>query len=173
MSSELGIKMDTIPVIVSAIFWFAIIGKLLIGYLSDHFDKIVIMFIVVIALVIGLSILRFSSADHMLRLYCYAAVFGIGYSGTFTMIQLVIAEFYYGHSYGKILGILTMVDVGSGGIAITVIARMQEAYKSYLPVIQMLIALCCIVAILVLLLYRMRRNVLRKTVVTESAAAAL
>jgi MFS transporter, OFA family, oxalate/formate antiporter len=173
MSSELGLKMDTLPVIVSAVFWFAIIGKLLIGYLSDHFDKIIIMFIVVIALAVGLSILRFSSADHLLGLYCYAAVFGIGYSGTFTMIQLVIAEFYSGQSYGKILGILTMVDVGSGGLAITVIARMQESYQSYLPVIQMLIALCCVVAILVLLLYRMRRNILRKAVVAEISVAAM
>jgi len=160
MSSELGITMDTLPVIISAIFWFAILGKLLIGYLSDHFDKILIMLLVVIALVAGLTILRFSSANNLLGLYCYAAVFGIGYSGTFTMIQLVIAEFYSGHSYGKILGVLTMVDVGSGGIAITVIARMQQAYKSYLPVFEMLIGLTCIVAILVVFLHRMRRHLI-------------
>jgi MFS transporter, OFA family, oxalate/formate antiporter len=160
MSSELGLTMDTIPVVVSAVFWFAIIGKLLIGYLSDHFDKIMIMFIVVVALIAGLSILRFSSADNMPGLYCYAAVFGIGYSGTFTMIQLVIAEFYSGQSYGKILGILTMVDVGAGGLAITIIARMQGAYNSYLPVFEMLIGLTSVVAILVLFLYRMRKNFL-------------
>ena len=170
MSSELGVTMDTLPVIVSTIFWFAIIGKLVIGYFSDHFDKVLIMFFVVIALIAGLAILRFSSADHGLRLYCYAAVFGIGYSGTFTMIQLVIAEFYSGQSYGKILGVLTMVDVGSGGIAITVIARMQGAFKSYVPVIEMLIGLGCIVAVLVLFLYRMRRSVLQKQLIAESSA---
>jgi sugar phosphate permease len=162
MSSELGITMDRLPLIVSAIFWFAIIGKLLIGYLSDHFDKILILFIVVIALIGGLLILRFSSAENLFGLYCYAAVFGIGYSGTFTMIQLVIAEFYSGPSYGKILGILTMVDVGSGGIAITVIARMQGGYHSYLPVFELLIVLAGIVAFLVLFLFRMRRNILQK-----------
>jgi MFS family permease len=172
MNSELGITMDTLPVIISMIFWFAIIGKLLIGYLSDHFDKVLIMFIVVVALIIGLCILRFSSADHMFRLYCYAAIFGIGYSGTFTMIQLVIAEFYSGQSYGKILGILTMVDVGSGGIAITVIARMQGAYNTYLPVIEMLIGLSCIVAVLVLFLYKMRRKLLQKAIVPESIVSS-
>jgi sugar phosphate permease len=162
MSSELGIPMDTLPVIISTIFWFAIIGKLIIGYLSDHFDKILIMFAVVIVLTAGLATLRFSSADHLLGLYCYAAVFGIGYSGTFTMIQLVIAEFYSGQSYGKILGILTMVDVGAGGIAITVIARMQGAFKSYVPAIEILMGLGCLAAVLVLFLYRMRRNISRK-----------
>ncbi len=170
MSSELGITMDALPLIISTIFWFAIIGKLVIGYLSDHFDKITMMFVVVIALTAGLTILRFSSADHLLRLYCYAAVFGLGYSGTFTMIQLVIAEFYSGQSYGKILGILTMVDVGSGGIAITVIARMQGAFNSYVPAIEMLMGLGCMVAVLVLFLYRMRRNVRQKPVMAESSA---
>jgi MFS transporter, OFA family, oxalate/formate antiporter len=161
MSTELGISMDTIPVIISAIFWFAIAGKLLIGYLSDHFDKIVIMFLVVLALIAGLSILRFAKGDNLLGMYCYAAIFGIGYSGTFTMIQLVIAEFFSGQSYGKILGILTMVDVGAGGIAIAVIAKLQTSFHSYVPVIEMLIGLSCMVAILVLFLRRMRiRHVL-------------
>jgi MFS transporter, OFA family, oxalate/formate antiporter len=161
MNEELGISMTTVPVVVSALFWFSILGKLLIGYLSDHFDKIFIMFIVVVALAAGLTILRFSSADNLLGLYCYAAIFGIGYSGTFTMIQLVIAEFFSGQSYGKILGILTMVDVGSGGLAITVIAKVQGAFNSYLPVFSMLIMLTCVVAILVLFLRRMRRDGLK------------
>jgi sugar phosphate permease len=163
MSTELGISMDTLPLIISAIFWFAIIGKLLIGYLSDHFDKIIIMFVVVLALLAGLVLLRFSNAKHLLGLYGYAAIFGIGYSGTFTMIQLVIAEFFSGQSYGKILGILTMVDVGAGGLAITVIAQMQGAFGSYLPVIEMLIVLTFFVSILVLFLRRMRRNILERT----------
>ncbi len=162
MNKELGITMQTVPVIVSTLFVFSILGKLSIGYLSDHFDKIFIMFMVVVILAAGLTILRFSRADNLLGLYCYAAVFGIGYSGTFTMIQLVIAEFYSGQSYGKILGILTTVDVGSGGIAITVIAKVQVAFHSYLPVFTMLIGLTCVVAILVLFLRKMRRNILQK-----------
>ena len=162
MNGELGISMETIPLIVSSLFWFAIAGKLLIGYLSDHFNKVLMMLIVVVLLIAGLSILRLASADKLWILYCFAAVFGIGYSGTFTMIQLVIAEFYFGKSYGKILGILTMVDVGAGGLAITIVARMQESFNSYLPVFDVLIALTCTVAVLVLWLYRMRRNVLLK-----------
>jgi MFS transporter, OFA family, oxalate/formate antiporter len=172
MNRELGISMETVPVIVSVLFGFSLIGKLSIGFLSDRFDKIVIMFIVVLALGAGLTILRFSRADNPLGLYCYAAIFGIGYSGTFTMIQLVIAEFFSGRSYGKILGILTSVDVGSGGIAITVIAMMQERFHTYLPVFEMLIGLTCVVAILVLFLRKMRRNLLQKMAQPEMFAAA-
>jgi hypothetical protein len=86
------------------------------------------------------------------------------------MIQLVIAEFFSGQSYGKILGILTMVDVGSGGIAITAIAKIQGAYNSYFPVLEMLIGLTCVVAILVLFLRKMRRNILHKH---ESALSSI
>jgi MFS transporter, OFA family, oxalate/formate antiporter len=159
MNDELGISMKTAPVIVSVLFWFSLLGKLAIGYLSDHFNKITLMFMVVVALIIGLSILRFSNANNLPGLFCYAAIFGIGYSGTFTMIQLVIAEFFSGQSYGKILGILTMIDVGSGGLAIAAIAKVQGAFNSYLHVFDMLIALTFIVAILVLFLHKMHRSI--------------
>lgn len=163
MEMELGVSKETVPLIISTIFWFAITGKLLFGFLSDRFEKTFMMFIVVINLILGLSILRFSSADNPISLYGYAAVFGIGFSGTFTMIQLVIADFFSGESYGKILGILTMVDVSSGGIGITIIARMQSAFHSYLPVINSLIGLCCLVAFVVALLYKMRPSSVQST----------
>jgi hypothetical protein len=51
-----------------------------------------------------------------------------------------------------------MVDVGAGGLAITAIARLQGAYHSYLPVLEVLIALTCFVAIFVLFLRKMRRT---------------
>jgi sugar phosphate permease len=170
MNMELGVSMNTVPVIVSAIFWFAIAGKLLFGYLSDRLDKILMMLLVVILLLIGLSILRMSSADNLLSLYGYAAVYGIGFSGTFAMIQLVIAEFFAGQSYGKILGILTSIDVAAGGAGITAIAKMKEGFNSYLPVIEVLMGLCCLVAVMVLYLYKIRRKILPKTPPTLSSA---
>lgn len=158
MSEELGISMKTLPVIVSTLFWFAIVGKLLIGYLSDHFNKTLMLFTAIVFLIIGLSLLRLSSAGNIWTLFTYAAVFGIGYSGTFTMIQLVIAELYSGRSYGRILGILTMVDVGAAGIAITALARMESIFKSYLPVFEILIGLACLAALLILWMHRMNRK---------------
>jgi sugar phosphate permease len=159
MSDELGLSRDTYSLIFSAIFWFAIIGKLLFGYLSDRCDKILLMFFVVVLLIIGLAFLRLSSADNWRRLYGYAAVFGLGFGGTFTMIQLVIAEFFEGRSFARILGILTAVDVACGGLAITVLARMRTAFGgSYLPVIEILIGLTCVNAFMVLFLYWKRRK---------------
>jgi sugar phosphate permease len=156
MSSELGLPSSTYSLIFSAIFWFAITGKILFGRLSDRFDKILIMCIVVVLLVIGLVLLRLSGADRMMYLYGYAAVFGLGFGGTFAMIQLVIAEFFAGQSYGRILGVLTAVDVACGGLGISVLSEMKKYYGSYLPVIEILIGMTGIVAVMVMILYRIR-----------------
>ena len=162
MSDELGLPRDTYSLIFSAIFWFAIIGKLFFGYLSDRCNKILMLFFVVVLLVIGLAILRLSSGDNLMSLYGYAAVFGLGFGGTFTMIQMVIAEFFEGHSFARILGILTSVDVACGGLAITVLARMRTAFGgSYRPVIEILIGLTCVNAAMVLFLFWKRRRFAR------------
>jgi MFS family permease len=87
-------------------------------------------------------------------------VYGIGYGGMFTMMQLVIAEFYAGRSYGRILGLLTMVDIGIGGIGIPAFGLMQGAFGSYMPVLEILIGLNLVIAVSVLVLYRMRRSAL-------------
>lgn len=163
MGDELGLSRDTYSLIFSAIFWFAIVGKLLFGYLSDRCDKILMMFFVVVLLIVGLAFLRLSSADNLMSLYGYAAVFGLGFGGTFTMIQLVIAEFFEGHSFARILGILTSVDVACGGLAITVLARMRTAFGgSYLPVIEILMGLTCANAVMVLFLFWKRRKFVRQ-----------
>ncbi|MEJ2109280.1 MAG: MFS transporter [Acidobacteriota bacterium] len=162
MSGELGLSTQTYSLIFSAIFWFAIAGKILFGYLSDRYDKILIMCIVVSLLRFGLIFLRMSSADHLWVLYCYAAFFGLGFGGTFALIQLVIAEFFAGQSYGKILGILTAVDVACGGLGISVLAELENVYGSYLPVIGILIIGTCIVAAMVMVLFRIRRNQVRR-----------
>jgi sugar phosphate permease len=163
LSEELGFGASSYSLISSAIFVFAIVGKLLFGYLSDRFDKILIMVIVVVMLVVGLAFLRMANSENIMILYGYAAVFGLGFGGTFTMIQLVIAEFFAGRSYGKILGILTAVDVACAGISISAVAVMSEHYGSYFPVIDKLIGLTCVVAILVFLLLRIRRSQLQKS----------
>ena len=158
MSEELGLPTSTYSLIFSAIFWFAIAGKILFGYLSDRFDKIFMMCIVVIMLLLGLTFLRLSSAANLLNLWGYAAVFGMGFGGTFAMIQLVIAEFFAGKSFGKILGILTAVDVACGGLGISVIAELEKIYGSYLPVIEILMGMTGAVAVMVIILLRIRRK---------------
>ena len=147
--------------IVSAIFWFAIVGKLLIGYLSDHFDKILIMFIMVIALIVGLTILRFSRADnfwdillcgslrHWLQWHLHHDT--AGHCGILFRRVLWKDSWHINHG-----GCWSRRHCDYGN------RTMQGAFNSYLPVFEMLIGLACMVALLVLFLFKMRRNILQK-----------
>ena len=159
IGTELGISIDTLTLITSVFFSFAIVGKLVLGWLSDRFNKILIMFGSVLNLIIGLFILRLADAGNVTVLYTYAVIYGIGYGGMFTMMQLVIAELYASKSYGRILGILTMVDIGIGGLGIPAFGLMQGAFGSYMPILEIMMGLNVVIAVTVLVLYRMRKSV--------------
>jgi hypothetical protein len=76
----------------------------------------------------------------------------------FTMIQLVIADFYAGKHYGRILGMLTMVDVAAGGLGIPAVGLIQGAFGTYMPVLEILMGLFAVAGIAVLVLHRLRRK---------------
>jgi sugar phosphate permease len=158
IGNELGIGIDTLALITSVFFTFAIVGKLVLGWLADRHSKTLIMLYSVVNLIIGLAVLRISGGSTVVVLYAYAVIYGIGYGGMFTMIQLVIAEFYAGKSYGRILGILTMVDVGAGGLGIPAVGLLQGAFGTYMPVLEILMGLYFLTGISVLVLYRYQRK---------------
>ncbi|MBF8270434.1 MAG: hypothetical protein HW386_2143 [Gammaproteobacteria bacterium] len=159
IGTELGIGIDTLTLITSVFFSFAIVGKLTLGWLSDRFNKVLIMFGSVLNLIVGLFILRLADYGSVNVLYTYAVIYGIGYGGMFTMMQLVIAEFYAGKSYGRILGILTMVDIGIGGLGIPAFGLMQGAFGSYMPVLEIMMGLNVVIAVTVLVLYKIRGKI--------------
>lgn len=167
IGNELGVGIQTLSLISSVFFSFAVVGKLVLGWLADRYNKIMIMFFSVLNLILGLTILRMASGHSIAVLYAYAVVYGIGYGGMFTMMQLVIAEFYAGQSYGRILGILTMVDIGVGGLGIPAFGLLQGRFGSYMPVLEIMIGLNCVVAVVVLILNRLRG---RAAAVTPAAA---
>jgi len=157
IGSELQIGIDSLTLVSSLFFTFAIIGKLVLGWLADRYNKIIIMFGAVLNLIAGLLILRLAHAGDISILYTYAVVYGLGYGGMFTMMQLVFAEFYAGKSYGRILGILTTANIGIGGLGIPAFGLMQGAFGSYMPVLEIMVGLNAVIAVTVLVLYRMRK----------------
>jgi MFS family permease len=155
MSSELQVASTTIPLIVSVYFWFAIIGKILSGYLADRCNKSVMLLLGVASLTVGLLVIR-AFGDGLL--YVYAAFFGFGFGSTASMMQILIAEYYAGPHYGKILGVLTMIDIAAGGLGIPTMALLQGYFGSYMPVLNLLLAICAIVAAGTTCLWLRRRD---------------
>ncbi|MEM9302527.1 MAG: MFS transporter [Pseudomonadota bacterium] len=150
---DLGVDTATLARIFSAFFWSAIVGKLLFGFLADRFDKTLVMLASVFNLTIGLLILRHADPTSSLSLYGYAVVYGIGFSGAFAAIQLVIADFFAGASYGKILGVFTMVDSIAGAMGIQYLGAQRVADGNYLQTLNEMIGLTLVIAAVVGALY--------------------
>ncbi len=133
--------------ILSLFFICSVIGKLLFGWLSDRFSKKHIMQLATINMVLGALLLYFSNRHPQTFTWVYAVVFGIGFSGTFTMIQLLVAEYYSGPSYGRILGTVTMLDTLAGVLGIMFLGQLRASSGTYQPGFLLMLALCTISAV--------------------------
>ena len=154
LGQDLGVDLSMLGLIISVFFGFSIIGYLLFGYLSDHFKKGHILMLAVINLAVGLIVLRLLSADSTVLIFIYAAIYGMGFSGAFAMVQLIVAEYFSGANYGKILGLFVLIDTIASGIGIEVLGQMRVAMGSYIPAFNLLIGLCVAAAICVFVINR-------------------
>jgi sugar phosphate permease len=152
LGRDQGMGGETLVYMFSLFFWCSIFGKFIFGFLSDRFAKSNIMLLAVLNLGIGLLILRFVDGASREIIYLYAIVYGIGFSGAFTMIQLMIAELFAGPTYGRILGIYVAFDTISAAGGIAVLGEIRVAMDSYIPAIDMMlgmvfIAICCVLVV--------------------------
>jgi sugar phosphate permease len=155
LGQDLGVDKTDIPLIFSAFFWAGIVGKAGFGYLSDRLNKVQVMLGSIINLAVGLIILRTINADSTVMIFIYAVIYGMGAGGAFAMIQLVIAEYFAGQAYGKILGIFTFVDTMAGALGTQVIGSLRVALDSYIPALNLMIMICAIAAVCVIVLTRL------------------
>lgn len=152
LGRDQGLDGSSLALVFSLFFWCSIFGKFIFGYLSDHFAKVNIMMLAIVNLAAGLLILRFVEGAPVEMIYLYAIVYGIGFSGAFTMIQLMIAELFSGPTYGRILGSFVFVDTIAAAAGIALIGQIRVRADSYIPAIDMMlgmagIALLCVFAI--------------------------
>lgn len=158
LGQDLGIDFGTLGIVVSVFFASSIVGYLIFGYLSDRFKKVHILMLAVINLGVGLLVLRFLSPDNTFLLFAYAVIFGIGFSGAFAMVQLIVAEFYAGPSYGQILGLFVFIDTVASAAGIAVLGNMRVAMGSYIPAFNMLMTMCVLAAISVLVVMQLQKR---------------
>ena len=149
--NDIGLTAEQLGAVTGTLFFFGLIGKVLFGALSDQFRKDRIMLLAIINLTAGSLILRYTDGS-LFQIYVYAAVYGIGFSGVFTMIQLLIADYYQGQSYGKILGVMTCVDTLAGASAIAILGKIKVASGSYLTAFNLLVGICLVATLCVLIL---------------------
>ncbi|MBT4739900.1 MAG: MFS transporter [Rhodospirillaceae bacterium] len=154
LGQDQGVSGGDMATVFSLFFFCSVFGKFIFGYFSDRFAKGHIMLLAIINLTIGLAILRFVDGLGIEMIYLYAVVYGIGFSGTFTMIQLMVAELFMGSTYGRILGIYVFVDTLAASLGIFVLGQIRVAAGSYVPGIDLMIALALVATVCVLAVNR-------------------
>ncbi len=91
-----------------------IIGKLVLGHLSDRIDKIKIMILCDVLIASGGAGMAYS--NDFLTLCVWAAVFGIGYGGLWPVYAAVSSDYFPKAYSGRIIGLWTLY-LGIGSIA--------------------------------------------------------
>ncbi len=124
---EAGFTPPDATTLYSALMACSVAGKFLFGAVSDRFARRRVMALASLTLLCGCLLLFTIGTDGLAltrdpaRLQAFAVVFGLGFGGCFTMIQLVAVESFGQRELGKILGVVTFVDT-MGGMAGTLAA---------------------------------------------------
>ena len=134
---EAALSPQRATLLFSLIFWCSFFGKFLFGAVSDFIAKRHVMQIASFILLIGCLLLfnytggQLSLTTDWRRLAAFAAVFGLGFGGCFTMIQLVAVESFGQRSLGKILGVIVFVDSLGAALGTVLIAQLRTATGDY------------------------------------------
>lgn len=122
----------------AVMFGLAMVGKFAFGLLGDLFPAKRVFLVNLAIMAAGALILATMRTD----LLWYALVlFGLGWGGLYTMIQLLAVNAFGLSSAGKILGTITLLDATTAGLGIWVAARIFDATGSYKPAFQLIFVL--------------------------------
>jgi len=141
--------------VLSLVLGFSIIGRLVMGWLADRFDKKYVMLL--IYLLVASAIPLIFLARHTLTTSIAAAIFGIGLGGDYMIIPLMAAEIFGVQILGRLMGVL----LGAGGIAEALapwwIGRLRDSTGSYNYGCVVLVGMALLGASAVCLLPKKRR----------------
>ena len=166
LEKDHGYDRATVIDVVFVFFLCAIVGKFTFGWLSDHVNRLAVMLLATANLGIGLVILRMVDGENIVMTYAYAIVYGIGFSGAFTMIQLTIAELFAGPTYGRILGVYVAVDTTAAAVGIFTLGTLRVQLGSYIPAIDLMLFM---VAIAMVFIFAIKRQTSRRQQETVAA----
>jgi MFS family permease len=131
LARDVGLARSSLPSVFSLFFGCSVVGKFCFGLLSDRFDLHRVMATAILMLAIALIALSQMTPDATTLLYGYAVLAGLGFSGAFTCIQILIAAQYSGALYGRILATIVLIDTLCGALGTQTIARIREWQGDY------------------------------------------
>ncbi len=125
---DLGFKPPEAAKGLSIMFGLALVGKLVFGFLADVMDQKKVFLGNMAVMLAGALALTTLNKDFI---WAAVALFGLGWGGMYTMLQLQAINAFGLKAAGKILGVLVMVEAIGGGVGIFLTGALFDAYKSY------------------------------------------
>ena len=125
---DLGFKPPEAAKSLSIMFGLALVGKLVFGFLADVLDQKKVFLTNMAVMLAGALALTTLNKDFI---WTAVALFGLGWGGMYTMLQLQAINAFGLKAAGKILGVLVMVEAIGGGVGIFLTGALFDAFKSY------------------------------------------
>jgi len=113
---------------ISVLFGMALIGKFVFGFLADKVQHRKVFFGNLAVMLTGAVLL----ATVKVELFWISVIlFGLGWGGIYTMLQLLTVECFGLKATGKILGTITVLDALGGGLGIWMTGLLYDKTGSY------------------------------------------
>jgi len=124
-SPSIGIDAGTASLAQSFLFATSVGGKFFFGWLSDRLPTVRVMLICcAVMFAATVILLGWLTADTV---FVFLIPFGLGYGGTFVLLQLLTVEYFGLKDIGRILGVLTVIETVGGAIGGTVTGMIAAA----------------------------------------------
>ncbi|MCP5328188.1 MAG: MFS transporter [Steroidobacteraceae bacterium] len=120
----------------TVLFYVGLCGKLLNGLLADRLGKKRIFVATLAVMAAGTLVLALPQSGSI---WAGLVLFGFGWGGLYTLLQLLAADYFGPRHLGKILGVITVLDTLGGGLGPPILGAILDKTGSYdaafLPVI--------------------------------------
>ncbi len=146
LTVDLGLTPERGAYGLTLLFGLALVGKFVFGFLADHLHQKRV-FLANIAVMLAGAVLL-ATMDVGL-LWVAIVLFGLGWGGLYTLIQLLTVESFGLKAAGKILGTITTFDAIGGGLGIWLTGAIHDwtgSYQAAFMLVAVLIFLALIAA---------------------------
>jgi MFS family permease len=138
----------------TVLFYLGLVGKIGSGFLADRLGRKPVFVATLGLMLAGAIVLALPQTG---LLWSGLALFGLGWGGLYTLLQLLAADYFGPPHLGKILGAITVLDTLGGGLGPAVIGTLREGAGSYAPAF-VLVAVLVGIAFLLASFFRLERR---------------
>lgn len=122
----------------TVLFYLGLLGKIGSGILADRLGRKPIFVGTLALMLAGAVVLLLPGLG---TLWAGLVLFGLGWGGLYTLLQLLAADYFGPLHLGKILGAITVLDTLGGGLGPPLIGALRDATGSYAPAFLLVTAL--------------------------------